>query len=53
MAEIQATGVVVARAFDAVDPAVTAAATLHPRDLLGRQNNYDSCGYYSFSNSGI
>ncbi|KAJ4327856.1 hypothetical protein N0V84_001666 [Fusarium piperis] len=52
MAEIQATGVAVAPAFDVVGPAVTAPATIHQRDLFGRQNNYDSCGYYSFSNSG-
>jgi hypothetical protein len=53
MAEIQATGFAVAPAFDVAGPAVTAPATLHQRDLFGRQNNYDSCGYYSFSNSGI
>ncbi|KAH7253247.1 hypothetical protein FSOLCH5_014029 [Fusarium solani] len=52
MAEIQATGVAVAPAFDVAGPAVTAPATLHQRDLFGRQNNYDSCGYYSLLNSG-
>jgi hypothetical protein len=53
MAEIQATGVAVAPAFDVAGPAVTAPATLHQRDLFGRQNNYDSCGYYSLLNSGM
>lgn len=51
MAEIQPTGVAVAPLFDVADPAVTAPATLHQRDLFGRQNNYDSCGYYSLLDS--
>ena len=53
MAYIEPTEVAVAPAFDVAGPAVTATATLHQRDLFGRQNNYDSCGYYSFSGSGI
>ncbi|KAK2939755.1 hypothetical protein FoTM2_002975 [Fusarium oxysporum f. sp. vasinfectum] len=51
MAYIEPTEVAVAPAFDVAGPAVTATATLHQRDLFGRQNNYDSCGYYSFPNS--
>ncbi|KAH7147329.1 hypothetical protein DER46DRAFT_615164 [Fusarium sp. MPI-SDFR-AT-0072] len=51
MADIQPTEVAVAPAFDVAGPAVTAPATLYQRDLFGRQNNYDSCGYYSFSGS--
>ncbi|SCV58391.1 uncharacterized protein FFB14_15628 [Fusarium fujikuroi] len=51
MAEIRPTEVAVAPAFDAAGPAVTAPATLHQRDLFGRQNNYGSCGYYSLVGS--
>ncbi|KAF5656284.1 hypothetical protein FHETE_11075 [Fusarium heterosporum] len=53
MADIQATEVPVAPAFDVAGSAVTATATLHHCDLFGRQNNYDSCGYYSLLGSGI
>ncbi|EEU37726.1 uncharacterized protein NECHADRAFT_87549 [Fusarium vanettenii 77-13-4] len=52
MAEIQPTGLAVAPVFDVAGPAVTAPATLHQRDLFGRQNNYDSCGYYSLPDNG-
>ncbi|KAJ4035135.1 hypothetical protein NW756_006879 [Fusarium oxysporum] len=51
MAYIEPTEVAVAPAFDVAGPAVTATATLHQRDLFARQDNYDSCGYYSFPNS--
>ncbi|KAF4948568.1 hypothetical protein FGADI_9563 [Fusarium gaditjirri] len=51
MADIKPTEVAVAPAFNVIGPAVTATATLHQRDLFGRQNNYDSCGYYSLLDS--
>ncbi|KAM0426551.1 hypothetical protein ACHAPT_008243 [Fusarium lateritium] len=51
MPEIQHTEVAIAPVLDVLGPAVTPAATLDQRDLFGRQNNYDSCGYYSLSRS--